>query len=406
MNNTSILLEKLHQIEEILSKTKPRGEHIGVLAGASGRALFHFYYAKFMQTEANADMGAEILSSIIEQINEGYTYPTFCTGIAGAAWTIELLREEEMVDIDSDELLSGLDEFLVQSVEQFGKEDNYYDFLHGVMGIGFYFLKRYQNTASDILKKSYKKILLEIISTLDATAIKKGDTAKWEVYLIKEEKLKGYNLSLSHGMMSIINFLSRLAAYKEFYPEVEKLMKDAIHYVLGFEDASISSSSLFPSWVYDGMKVDSSARLGWCYGDLGIGITLWRAGKVLNDDRIEQKGIEILKHSANRRDLTECKIKDSGLCHGAFGVMHVYQYMYKETKEELFKETSDFWMREGLTMAIHQNGQAGYMQWSGGENEGWRNETNLLEGITGIGLAIISYLAPFDTKWDECLLIS
>ena len=56
-------------------------------------------------------------------------------------------------------------------------------------------------------------------------------------------------------------------------------------------------------------------------------------------------------------------------------------------------------------MAVHKDGDAGYKQWRGDSKE-WKKEKNLLEGIAGIGLTIISFLATFDTKWDECLLIS
>ena len=181
MYTESFLLEKLAQIESILSSVSStdKNEDIGVLAGNSGIALFHFYYAKLLQDESKADIGEEILAEVIGSINEGYSFPTFCSGIAGGAWVFELLKEEEMIDLDTDDLLSGLDDYLLQAIRHMGTTDNFYDFLHGVMGIGFYFLKRYQNTESTELKEGYKKILLEVISVLDTTAIKEDHTAKW-----------------------------------------------------------------------------------------------------------------------------------------------------------------------------------------------------------------------------------
>jgi len=104
-----------------------------------------------------------------------------------------------------------------------------------------------------------------------------------------------------------------------------------------------------------------------------------------------------------RRDIEEAGLKDSGLCHGTCGVASIYDYMYKQTNEPLFKESADFWLDQLLKMDIH-DGNAGYMQWMGTEKK-WQEETNLLEGIAGIGLAMISFLATFDTKWEECLMI-
>ena len=295
MNSTSPLLEKLTQIESVLSSiaSQDQRDDIGVLSGRSGVALFQFYYAKLLQNESNAEIGAAIIAEIVDSINEGYNFPTFCSGIAGAAWAIELLKEEDLIDINTDDLLSGLDEYLHQAMRHMGTEDNFYDFLHGVMGIGFYFLKRYQNTERETLRSRYKKIILEVISILNTTAIKEDNTAKWEVFLIKQKEVKGCNLSLSHGIASIINFLSRIAEHEEFYKDVDTLIQQAISYVLSCEKAQ-PSSSRYPSWIYEGMAKDENARLGWCYGDLGIGITLWRAGKVLNNHKLVEKGLAIL----------------------------------------------------------------------------------------------------------------
>ncbi len=401
-----ILLDKLEKISVILSENYKMNEHVGVLSGISGIALFNFYYSKFTNQESHADIGVEMISSVIEKINEGYSFPTFCTGIAGAGWVIELLEEEEFIDVDSDELLSDLDDYLSSAILQMGEKDKFYDFLHGVIGIGFYFFKRYQRTKSVDLKEYYKVKLLEIVASLKRTAIEENSMMKWESYLVENKEVKGCNLSLSHGMSSIINFLSRLAIYDDFYDEVISIIEKATQFILSNENKDVSCSSFFPSWVYEGKGKNDNERLAWCYGDLGIGLTLWRVGKVLKNDIIIQKGIDTVENSCKRRDLIEAKVKDNGLCHGTFGMVQIYNYMYKETKKVIFKETADYWMEQGLKMAVHEDGYVGYKQWFGGTDEGWRKEINLLEGVAGIGLSIISYLAPFETKWDECLLIS
>ncbi len=294
---------------------------------------------------------------------------------------------------------------MIQSIEEMQGDQNFYDFLHGILGIGYYFLKRYTNTKSNALKERYKEILFRIISLLKERAQIDQNTAKWESYLIRGEGVKGYNLSLAHGNTSIVNFLSRLAAYVVFRNEVEELLDQSVKYVLSFKNKDLSSSSLFPSWVTSDNKKSDSSRLAWCYGDLGIAITLWRAGKLLDNTTYKKEAIQTLKHAAKRTDHVKAGVKDAGLCHGAYGIMHIYKYMYKETGELMYKETADFWMSQALNMAVHTEGYAGYMQWRGGDNPGWIKETNLLEGVAGIGLSIISYLAPFDTKWDQCLLI-
>jgi len=79
--------------------------------------------------------------------------------------------------------------------------------------------------------------------------------------------------------------------------------------------------------------------------------------------------------------------------------------MYRETQDPIFEEAYMYWLQQAIDMDTHKEGYAGYSQWHGGDNPGWHNEINLLEGIAGMGLVIISHLAPFNTKWDECLMI-
>ena len=404
MFTKDILRKKLDEIHLSLCSNYKDTTDIGVLSGISGIALFQFYYAKYTKQESAANIGTEIIYQIIEKINNGYDYPTFCTGIAGGAWVIEHLRENDFIDIDSDELLQELDEYLLYSMKDITGE-NFYDFLHGILGIGFYYLKRYQNTKSEKLRAQYKNILLHIVERLTFTAQQTEKTAKWESYLIVKEKLKGYNLGLAHGMSSIINFLSRLMKYSEFTIVTKSLLQKSVNFILSCQEKESSKGSCFPSWITSENKKIDSLRLGWCYGDLGTGLSLWKAGKALKNDKVCKKAIAVLKDACKRKGLEETRIRDAGLCHGSYGVMHIYNYMFKQTGEKLFKETADYWLEKSLEIAIHSKGNAGYMKWQGGENEGWKNETNLLEGIAGIGLAIISYLAPFETSWSECLLI-
>ncbi|UGU15812.1 lanthionine synthetase C family protein [Sinomicrobium kalidii] len=397
------LFKKLEEISKVLEKEYPGTEDVGVLSGISGMALFAFYYSRFTGKERYADLGSEILSLVFERINNGYTMHTFCAGIPGALWSMELLREEGFIDIDHDTLLRDFDDFLSGSIKRY-KDINFYDFLHGVLGIGYYFLKRYRNTGSETLKKRYREELSGIIKLLGDRAEREGETCKWESFLIRDEGLKGYNLSLSHGMSGIVSFLSRLLVHPDFYTEVRPVLEGAVGYIVQWENTA-AGSSVFPGWITSAGEKSEKVRLGWCYGDLGTALSLWHAGSALKDDVLCEKAVQVLKHTTKRRDTEEAGVKDAGLCHGIFGIMHIYRYMYRQTGEKEFAEAARFWQEKGLSADIHEKGYAGYMQWRGGDISGWRAEANLLEGVAGIGLAIMAELSPDYTKWNECLLI-
>jgi hypothetical protein len=78
--------------------------------------------------------------------------------------------------------------------------------------------------------------------------------------------------------------------------------------------------------------------------------------------------------------------------------------MWWDTRLPEFKNAADYWMNETLKMAKFEDGLAGYKVWYG--EQGWLNEYCLLEGIAGIGLALMTYYYEVEPIWDECLLLS
>jgi lantibiotic modifying enzyme len=147
-------------------------------------------------------------------------------------------------------------------------------------------------------------------------------------------------------------------------------------------------------------------RLAWCYGDLGVAVTLWRAGITLNREDIKIFADKVLIDTTQRKNLNQNFIVDAGLCHGTAGIAHIYNRMYNYTKVERYKETSLYWIKQTLKMAKHHDGLAGFKVWRPIDLGGIQNDPGLLEGVAGIGLALISAVYRIEPKWDECLLLS
>jgi len=404
MKNKLELENKLKEISTILKKEYKSNDQLGVLAGISGIALFHFYYSKYLDTDKHADTGVDILEEVVNRINEGYQFPTYCSGIAGAGWVFEHLLEEDFMDSDNDELLADLDEYLL-GVMNYDMQQGQYDFLHAGIGYAYYFLKRYRNTKDAILKERYKEYLSKMVSYLNETAHEDPSGFKWESRLDIETGLRGYNLSLSHGMSSIVIFLAKLHQADLFRDKVTPLLKGAVGYIQSHEVQGENLYSLYPSWITEPKEDKSQSRLAWCYGDLGIGLAFWQASKTLNDDTLKNKALTILKHGANRTTVEDTAIRDAGVCHGSYGNAQIFNRLHKETNDPLFEKAANHWIDFGLKMAIHEDGNAGYKQWNG-KDETWEARISLLEGVAGIGLTIIDYLADFESHWDECLMIS
>lgn len=397
--------EKLQEIDNIIKQKYSDLSNIGILSGLGGILLFQFNYSRLTDNEENYDLGIKIIENCIKTINNGYNNPTYCTGISGFGWILSYLEKNNFIIIDNDELLSGLDDYLNSCMISQIKKNNY-DFLHGSVGIALYFLIRYKNTKSKELKIKYKSTLLNYLILLQKKSeyVSNG-RLRWIWDIDIKQGVKGYNLSLSHGITGIIGFLTKINNEDAFTHLSEKMLTSTINYVLDFKEKNDDALSLFPNWITSKGINNSPSRLSWCYGDLGIGITLLNASKSLKNSNLKKIAISILEHSSRRDTFEKNMVIDAGICHGSFGISQIFHRAYKETENELFKDTARFWVIDGIKKAYHKDGFSGYKTYNGLDNI-WVPELSLLEGIAGIGLVLIDYLENLESNWDECLMIS
>ncbi|WP_321279875.1 lanthionine synthetase C family protein [Marinifilum fragile] len=395
--NRTEIESKLSQIEEILISQKEAFESgQGLMGGKLGIALFFLYYAKMTNRQKPYDFGVELISKVFDDINNGFNYHTHAGGLAGIGAILTLLTEADLLDADLNEILNGLDEYLYTLMISEIRNGNY-DFLHGAVGLGFYFLKR--NT------KDSKNYLAEFIHELNTIATKDEEGIRWLSFLKNTKQIKGFNISLSHGLASIIVFLSKVYSAGIVRDKTGELLSGAVKYLLNQQQDTSENISNFPSYVCE-TEPSSYSRLAWCYGDLGIGTALYVAGLNANNEDWKEKGIEVVLHSTKRREEKVTGVVDACLCHGTAGIAHMYNRMYYYTGIYEFSEAATYWFEQTLQMAKFEDGLAGYKVWKTPERGGFQNEYGFLEGIAGIGLAFISAISNIEPEWDECLFLS
>ncbi len=313
---------------------------------------------------------------------------------------LEHLSQNDFLEINTNEVIGELDDFLYQYMIKEIKKGNY-DYLHNAGGIALYFLSRKPNPHSE-------KYLTEYVNILAEHSEKESQTLKWksEVFGKDKDRIRVYNLSLSHGMASIVAILSKIYKRAINKEKTAQLLNGAINYLLSKQFDITQSLSYFPNSILPNGDMGNSSRLAWCYGDLGISVALWNASQALNDKKLETKSLEILFHSSRRRNLLENYVRDAGLCHGTAGIAHIFNRMYINTGVQEFKETSNYWFNETLKMAKFDDGLSGFKVWRTKELGGWINDYGFLEGIAGIGLSLISAVSDIEPAWDEALLLS
>jgi len=385
----------------VLEENGHSPDSIGLLGGKTGLFMALLLYAVHSKNSKCRKEGIKILETAFDKIEQSDSYVfSFCNGLAGFGWALEYLEQKGYYEGNTNILFEDFD-LVLSHVLDFEMQQGHYDFLHEALGIVLYFISRIEKN------KDLLPILQKFIIQLNELKEKHSTgSIKWISVIDREKQQTGYNISLSHGMSSIAVILSKLYAINGMNKEmIKSLLQDCITYILEQELDKDKYGSFFPIFAIESMEQLHGSRLAWCYGDLGIAMALWQAGIALQNETWKNKALEILLFAAEkRRDLEANMIIEAPLCHGTVGIGHIFYRMWWNTRLPEFKNAADYWMNETLKMAKFEDGLAGYKAWFG--KDGWINEYSLLEGIAGIGLALMTYYYEVEPNWDECLLLS
>jgi lantibiotic modifying enzyme len=390
------------QFGETLETQWKEEQNVGILGGKSGIALFLYDLSAFLNDQHFANIADNILYDCFDCLNEGYNFPTFCSGIAGLGWTLEHLQNRDIISIEDENMLDKIDEFIYEKMT-IDFANNNFDYLHGAIGYGFYFMKRCKNAKNANSRKKFIQYLGYSINEIEKLAKKDTNGLGWlsSQILTSFENRITYNLSLSHGMASIIGYLTRVSTFPELSEKCSSLINGSIGFIQQFrrEDSTWN----YPHYIsQDKSTYDNSVgRLAWCYGDLGLGLTLYNVGNKLMDKGLIKTSLQTLQKCALKTDVRISDIIDAGLCHGAFGVAYIFQKIANETNEAIYSKASQFWLDQGLLMKIDDKVSGGFQHWL---PDGWKNSYGILNGISGIGLSLLSILG-INNNWDECLML-
>jgi lantibiotic modifying enzyme len=401
---------KLDEIAGILFRTdslEPSVKLPGLLDGRTGIVLFLFYYAALTRSQEYMDHAFDILSGILDQAAEIDFLEgrdMFSAGLPGIGWAVEHLAQNRFIDAATNDILEELDQDLYNGMIR-NLEAGNYDYTNGALGSALYFLSRKTLPQSSVFL-AHLVDGLEKISRAD-----RGGGLKWES--IKDYKTgeKGFGISLSHGISSIIAILAKILEQETIETgtrlTANRLLAGAVTYLLNqrLDRGSGDYFSCFPRWALESGPVVSS-RLAWCYGDLGIAMALWQAARTAKHNGWEKIALDVFSRAGQRRDLEQNRVCDAGLCHGAAGIAHIFNRVHHYTGQTQFKAAAVYWLEKTLEMASFDSGYAGYKVKYADEAGGLTDKAGLLEGIAGIGLVYISMISAVEPKWDRCLLLS
>lgn len=359
-----------------------------LLGGHFGEILFLYYYSRV--NPEYLTIAEQLTDRMLANMSMMKPIASYCNGLAGLAIGLnELQRDGFMQGVN--EAIEAFDKaILVQQQDDF--RSNRHDFLHGFIGLGFYWLMRYRNSGVGI------RPLMQIVDYLAATCEDIGGTLRWRLPEGKNEKR--YNISLSHGLSSTVILLSRISLLPSLSRNerfvIEHLVNGAVNYLLHNRLDPDRFGSWFPMSSVDSAR-PAKSRLAWCYGDLGVAQALLVAKR-------SQLALEVFQHSAaSRRDLIENSLYDATVCHGTAGVGAFFDYLAQLHSSRLFLDTAEYWRNQTLKKAEFVNGNARFSHLSGLDGK-YEEGNGILVGTAGVGLYLLDTIG-IKTPLNRFLLL-
>jgi class I lanthipeptide synthase len=322
---------------------------------------------------------ASAVSALIARVERRDIGIPLYGGLAGAGWVLSHICD------DVDELLDPIDAIVNEQLVT-SRWRGHYDLIGGLAGLGVYFLERASKGSA-----SARRGLDAVVGHLDALAVRAvGVTWHTSAALVpaalRAEFPEGrHDCGVAHGVPGAIAVLAHIAALADAPPRAAALCAEAISWLR-------SIGPPFPVWLAPNVA-NRPARTAWCYGDAGVAAALSTACAV--DDWRE------LALACAARDPDGCGVVDAGLCHGAMGLAHLYNRFYQATADEPFRAASRTWYARGLAMRQPGRGIGGFtVPYPAGPV----TTHDLLEGASGIGLALLAGLSREEPGWDRLLL--
>jgi lantibiotic modifying enzyme len=388
----------LERLDDLLFK-KFDSEPNGLLSGSGGASLYFKY--RFLQSGQASflEQSILILESEIRKtnLNQLESYLSIGSSSASSIWLIDQLISMKLLDEEESSQSKFWVDLAVESTFLDELESNRHDLFYGFIGKGLMAIEHNRRTAEPFIIKIVDALLKNI--KYDA------DGGYWMTpkppYIGTSHIV---NLGIPHGILGILLFLFKCVDIYDLNPSVKGAIDDV---ALWIRNRLTKENNLLP-YEYSDQK-SGSGNLGWCYGDLGLTYTLFRHYKYSSDEKSLEKANKLLSRAASREHMQgvwyypEFNLYDMCLCHGTSSIMYMYKKIFELSGNSLAERESYKWLNETV------NSLEKYFQnikiIESHQYKNFNTSCSLLNGLSGVGLVLLSFANPSRTEWDKVLLL-
>lgn len=387
----------LYEIAEGLSvELRKEDVPFDFIRGKAGALLFLAEFRTFFQDDKFDEIIIETAGLLFDCLENKPMNASFSYGLSGIGFVFLHLIKKGILSEDDfhPSFFEALDESILDGIRRNNREADL-ELLTGNAGIALYFLERGEQS-----KKRAFQLQLE---GLWSNKISTENGVKWRTFNSIDPPF--YCLGLAHGVPAMLAHLGMIYESNVDNQKCLELLTQGVNALMGEEltDEIFSFPQGLPLEEELPRMSSGNTRIAWCYGDLGIALSLLKAGLSTNNESWCKKALQIAEKVTQRDPRTSC-IMDNAFCHGSLGVVHIYNRFYQFTKDIRYKEQALYWLNHALKMAEPLKGMA---KFHSKERDKDTNEYKIaphwgiLEGTTGAGLVLLSLLADKEPEWDK-----
>jgi hypothetical protein len=333
------------------------------------------------------DRGGGALVEAIEGLAEQGANPSLYGGAARIGWTVA----HHASGNEADAVCDAIDAALVRHLEGWIGD---YDLISGLVGFGVYAVERGEPGAG--------------VAAAVVTGLERYREHGWLTppeLLPEHQRLRapdGYvNLGLAHGIPGVLAVLAQFCRCGFERERSRVLLESALRRLL--DSSPRLAGGRFVAWQPSAYP--PSARLAWCYGDLGVAAALLGAGLAAEHAEARTEGLGLAVACA-ARSFEEASITDTGLCHGAAGIAHLFNRMAQATGEPALHDAAVRWIDH--TLAMRRDEPLAGFPANMPEDDGkakYIADGTMLTGAGGVALTLHAASSEVEPVWDRLLLV-
>lgn len=384
----------------------------GLAEGNSGAAVMCSYADQCLPGEGWDAIAHGFLAEGVTSVeSSGPMHPGLFSGLSGFAFALEALSRDGN---RYQRLLTAVDEMLAPQASAAvaglgtgppGLPVSAFDLVSGASGV-----------AACLLGHDPHGVLPGILAALVRLAEPTDGMPRWATppeCLTSASMRRRYpsgnlNCGLAHGIPGPLALLSLALRAGYEVPGQAEAVSTLAHWLVshGVDDAWgvgwPDAVPLTPAGRPAPQTEPAATRGAWCYGSPGVARSLWLAGEVLDDEGLRRMAVKGMT-SVLRRPVELRYIKSPTFCHGVAGLLHIVLRFAHDTALDCFADASTD-LVDQLLAAYEPDRPFGYASLEAEDVA--VDRAGLLDGASGVAMALLAAATGVEPGWDRMFLLS